>query len=393
MLSAVASRADAQMHVHGGANIACADTSLACATAATPAFGPDGSLWLVWAAGGRVSVAHSTDGGASFGAAVVVNQDKIRIDNGPDARPKIVVDAMGRITVAYGIFKDEAYNGEAFFARSTDGGKSFSTPVPLTDDTASQRFEALALDSDGRLFAAWIDKRAGVAAKRQGRPYVGAALAFAWLESEGATVPPARIAQENTCECCRLGIAFAGKGQPAVLFRNVFDGGVRDHAIMTFADPATPGPVYRVSVDDWRIDACPHQGPSLSIGPAGTYHAAWFTEGSVRQGLFYARSTDGGRTFSTPLAIGTPDRQPSRPQVLALHDAVLLAWKEFDGERATVSAMMSRDDGATWSAPKTVAATGGASDHPLLIGVGDRVFLSWLTHREGYRLLPLEIAR
>src|SRR5882672_6437914 len=94
-------------------------------------------------------------------------------------------------------------------------------------------------------------------------------------------------------------VASASPSQsPVVLFRNVFGGGVRDHAIMTFSDPITPGPAYRVSVDDWAIEVCPHHGPSLALAPDGSYHAAWFTNGSVRKGLFYARSTDQGRTFS-----------------------------------------------------------------------------------------------
>ena len=39
----------------------CADARLACATKATPTFAPDGTLWLAWDAGGKVSVAHSSD--------------------------------------------------------------------------------------------------------------------------------------------------------------------------------------------------------------------------------------------------------------------------------------------------------------------------------------------
>jgi len=159
---------------------------------------------------------------------------------------------------------------------------------------------------------------------------------------------------------------------------------------MTFADPATPGPVYRVSVDDWETDVCPHHGPSLAVAADGSYHAAWFTDGRARQGLFYARSTDGGRTFSAPMPLGAPDRQTSRPQVLAVPDGLWLAWKEFDGERTTVMAEISRDAGRTWTAPRPVAQTGDASDHPLLVSDGRHAFLSWQTQNEGYRLLPLE---
>jgi hypothetical protein len=226
----------------------------------------------------------------------------------------------------------------------------------------------------------------------KGEAYTGASLAFAWSMDGAVTFSEAGIAKDNTCECCRLGIAFAGAGRPVVLFRNIFGASVRDHAVTTFADPATPGPIYRVSVDDWGTDVCPHHGPSLSIGDDGTYHVTWFTDGRARQGLFYARSTDGGRTFSSPMPIGLADHSPSRPFVLAAAGTVWMVWKEFDGEQTTVNVMTSRDDGKTWSVPKGLAQTADASDHPLLVTNGRRVFLSWMTRVDGYRLVPLEVS-
>jgi len=381
--------ARAQMGHHQATGGTCGDATLACASAATPAFAPDGSLWLAWAAGGRVSVAHSTDLGHSFSPAVAVDAAPEHLDTGPDSRPAIVVAHDGVIVVAYAIFKDAHYNGEVFFTRSRDGGRSFAPPAPITASTASQRFAALAFDPEGALFAAWLDKRDVAPARAAGKVYPGAALAYAWSHDKGGRFAPARIAADDTCECCRIAVAFAGPGRPVVLFRNIFGGTVRDHGVITFRNSDTPGPLYRVSVDDWKIDACPHHGPSLAIGADGTYHAAWFTEGRVRQGLFYARSTDKGRTFSTPRAIGDPTQQLSRPYVLAVPGAIWLAWKAFDGEHARVLVMASRDDGRNWGRPMVAAETADASDHPLLVSRDGRPYLSWLTHAEGYRLLPL----
>jgi hypothetical protein len=127
-------------------------------------------------------------------------------------------------------------------------------------------------------------------------------------------------------------------------------------------------------------------------GADGTYHATWFTEGRARQGLFYARSTDGGRTFSEPMPIGDAERSPSRPFVLANAGVVWMVWKEFDGEHTTVNVMDSLDHGKTWSVPKALAQTSDASDHPLLVSNGRRVFVSWMTRADGYRLLPVEAA-
>jgi hypothetical protein len=69
-----------------------------------------------------------------------------------------------------------------------------------------------------------------------------------------------------------------------------------------------------------------------------------------------------------------------------------IVWKEFDGEKTTVNLMMSHDDGLTWSKPTAVAETTDTSDHPLLVSDGQRVFLSWMTKADGYRIQPIEDA-
>jgi len=366
----------------------CTGVALSCATKVTPAFGPDGKLWIAMLAGGKVAVAASTDGGRNFTKPVAVTDQKLDMDWGPDARPKIVIDKHGDLIVAFSTFRDKAFNGEVFTTRSTDGGQTFTPIRPITSNNVSQRFEALALDTDGTVFAAWLDKRNRAPAKKKGEAYDGAGLFFA-TSRNGVAYSQAQLVHNNTCECCRLGVAFAGHGRPVVIFRNIFEGGVRDHAITTFSDPDTPGPIHRVSNDDWKISACPHQGPSLSIAPTGTYHATWYTNGKNRQGLFYARSLDGGATFYKPVPIGDPAHNPSRAFVLATARGTYLAWKEFDGEKTTVRMMQSSDDGETWSEPKTVAETADSSDHPLLVSFGRAVFLSWMTKKDGYRFQPV----
>jgi hypothetical protein len=382
--------ANAQMsHHHHASEAACEETALRCASKVAPAFAQDGTLWLAFMAGGHISVASSKDQGRSFSTPVQVTKEKLMLDWGPDARPQIVVEKNGGIALAFSRFRDKAFNGQVLTTRSADGGQNFAEPQPITASNESQRFVALGLDADGSVFAAWIDKRNRVPAQQEGKKYEGAGLFFASSKDGGATYSETRLASDNTCECCRLGLAFAGPGHPVVVFRNIFEGGVRDHAVMTFTDPATPGEVRRVSHDEWQIAACPHHGPSLSISSAGTYHATWYTNGKARKGLFYARSQDEGRTFSDPLPLGRADRNPTRPYVLAGPHATTMVWKEFDGEKTAVNAMTSHDEGKSWSKPVAIATTTDTSDHPLLVSDGQKTFLSWMTKADGYRLLPI----
>lgn len=369
----------------------CAELTLRCAATATPFVARDGALWIAARVNNRLFVTRSTDHGRTFAPPVPIDVGAVTLDWGPDARPKIVVARDGTVVVAYATFRDHAFNGEVFFTRSTDGGRSFAAVTPITDVQESQRFVDMAFDADGGLFAAWLDKRDRVQAKAKGQPFPGAGLAFAWSGDAGASFAPARVALDSTCECCRLALAFRGPGQPVVLFRHIFPGGVRDHAVVTFTGREAPGPVRRVSVDDWQVDACPHQGPSLAVAADGTYHATWFTLGRARQGLFYARSNDAGAHWSEPLPLGPAGQMLSRPFVLATGSTVRLAWKAFDGEKTSVMLMSSRDGGATWGAAKAVAVTATSSDHPILVDDDGRAALSWQTG-EGYRLLPLDDA-
>ncbi|HKU97781.1 MAG TPA: sialidase family protein [Vineibacter sp.] len=384
----IAGVAAAQPHQH---NMDSAMAGAQEALTATPAFAPDGTLWVARVEASRVVVGKSTDLGKTFSRPVSVTPGPIEVDWGPDSRPQIAIDRDGQVIVTYAIFKDKQFNGRVYYTRSTDGGVSFAQAKPITSDDTSQRFQATAIDSEGRLFAAWLDKRHAAAAKAAGKPYPGAALAYAWSDNDGATFGDTHIAIDDTCECCRLSVAMAGPGRPAVLFRNIFAGSVRDHALVTFTGPTTPGPLRRVSVDNWKIEACPHQGPSLAIAPDGSYHAAWFTDGTARQGLFYARADDADAPFNAPRALSSPEHRPERPYLLANGKALHLVWKEFDGTRTRIRWEVSHDSGRSWNAPRTVADTEDASDHPLLVAYKDRTYLSWLTRNEGYRLIPLEV--
>ncbi len=186
-----------QMSHQHASEAACEETDLRCASKVTPTFGPDGTLWLAWMAGGQISVASSKDTGHSFSTPVQVTKEHLNLDWGPDARPKIVVDRKGDIALAFSIFRDKAFNGQVLYTRSVDGGQSFAELRPITSNNESQRFEALGLDADGSVFAAWLDKRNRVPAQQRTIPVSAAVsvwrspgpvarLSYSEISSKGA---------------------------------------------------------------------------------------------------------------------------------------------------------------------------------------------------------------
>ena len=368
----------------------CKEPTLNCARSATPYFAPDGSLWVVWAANGVVAVARSADMGKKFESTIEIAKHGSFLDTGPDARPQLVGNQAGDMTIAYAFFKDKQWNAQVNVSTSIDQGRSFSTPVALTTDPASQRFASLAVDPQGKLFAAWIDKRLVAQAKNAGKKALGGSIAFAWSGDMGKSFSSPTIAQTDSCECCRIGVSLTPQGQPVLIYRAIFNGNVRDHATQLILNETQTAPAERVARDNWETDSCPHHGPSMAVSAPGTYHAAWFTEGAARNGSFYARSTDAGHHYSAPQTIGNPKAQPGRPYLLALNETIWMVWKEFDGKRAAIYLQRSTDDGVSWSRPRQIAETVGYSDHPLLVEKKSLVYLSWLTAAQGYRLIPLD---
>lgn len=368
--------------------VACQGSGLDCANAATPFLTGDGKLLLAWTGGGVVSVAQSHDFGKTFSSTVKVGEHGKALDAGSDARPQIVSDSKGDIFLAYAFFKDSNWNAQINTARSVDGGVTFTSPESLIQDVSSQRFPSALIRPDGSIFIAWVDKRLVSAAKQGGANKLGGSIAYSFSNDMGKTFKVERIANDSSCECCRIGAAVDAAYNPVIIYRAIFPGGIRDHATQIIT-PKGPGSIRRVSDDQWRTDACPHHGPTIAVSQSGKIHVAWFTQGETRSGVFYANSSNRGRSYSKPARIGADGANVSRPYLLAIGKVVYLVWKEFNGKSSVVYLKQSIDDGSTWSAPKAISETSGYSDHPLLISHGDAVFLSWLTRIDGYQFIKI----
>jgi hypothetical protein len=366
----------------------CIGNGLECANAATPFLTKDGKLLLTWTAGGVVSFAQSSDLGKTFNSAVKIAEHGKSLDAGSDARPQIVADSSGNIFLAYAFFKDSKWNAQINTTRSTDNGITFFTPKSLVENGSSERFPSVLMRPDGNIFISWIDKRLVAASNKSGQKKLGGSIAYSNSFDGGKTFQTERIANEDSCECCRIGVSLNQKNQPIIIYRAIFPGGVRDHASQIILSNG-PDKIRRIANDEWKTDACPHHGPAIGVSSQGTIHTAWFTQGTNRAGVFYANSHNEGASYSAPMRLGKLDASTSRPYLLALEKNVWLVWKEFDGHDTLVVMKQSGDDGKTWSKETILSKTTDYSDHPLLISQDNQVFLSWLTRAQGYQLIKI----
>jgi len=350
---------------------------------ASAAFDGAGTLWAVYKDGEYVTVRRSQDQGRSWAAPVRVNAQPEPVGADGDARPKIALGPAGELFVTWTRPLSKPYTGNIRFSRSLDGGKSFSPPVTVHTDRReiTHRFDSLAVARDGRLFLAWIDKRDQEDLKPSGRQYRGAAVYFAVSDDRGASFRGDFKLADNSCECCRIALLPLADGSVLALWRHVFEPNVRDHALARMSAGGRALDFRRATFDDWRIDACPHHGPSLAADPAGRLHAVWFSGSAKASGAFYGRLVPGAVEGQRRIGGAAAEH----PDLAADGARIAIVWKEFDGKQSLLKAMVSEDSGGRWS-ERQVAATTGASDQPRVLASAGRFYVFWNT-----RLEPLAV--
>jgi thiol-disulfide isomerase/thioredoxin len=381
----VAAADESQSHAGGHASAAGSGHAPRDGLGASAAIDGVGRLFAVHREGNRLVLQRSPDQGRTWGAPRFVTAVPEPAEADSDSRPKIALGPGGEVYVTWTRPLSRPFAGEIRFARSLDGGETFSAPRTVHSDgqEIGHRFDALAVDASGRVIVAWLDKRDREATLARGERYAGAAVYVARSEDRGATFGRERKVADHACECCRIAVRPLADGSVALLWRHVFEPGIRDHALAVLGADGVPGPVRRATLDDWAIDACPHQGPSLAAIDGGL-QAVWFTRGPRREGVYTGRL--GPEGASRIRQVG--GSAAAHADLAAVGRRLAVAWKEFDGERTRLRAIVSEDAGETWS-EREIASTGGPSGQPQVLVDGERFLVFWHTREKPLLVEPV----
>jgi hypothetical protein len=156
---------------------------------------------------------------------------------------------------------------------------------------------------------------------------------------------------------------------------------VRDIAIARSADGGRTFPApARVSADEWKIDACPDDGPAMAIDGTGAIHVVWPTllqEPKPHMAVFEAVSRDRGATFTPRARVDASETGASHPRIaVSGGGARAIVWDEVapGGRR-----IMYRGAGSA-----VPIAEGSSASYPAIVAVGDRFAVAW-TQQSGGR--------
>lgn len=323
---------------------------------ATVAIDERGGIAVAWADQGRKDVFFRR-----FSAEGKPLGEPLNVSRSPDVfswLPRVAID-KDRVLVLWQeiIFSGGSHGGDVLFARSDDGGRTFSDPVNLSNSRAG--------DGKGRINKdVWHNGSLDLALG-------GGAIYAAWTEYEGALwlrrsmdggktfsdlvrIPDAKPAR---------GPALAVSDKTVYLAWTVGDDDAADIRVAKSLDAGTSfdAPVI-VERSKGYSDA-----PKLAVDARGTLHLVYAESGRIR----YSRSADGGRRFERPRDIS--ERGAGFPALsLDRRGNLFVLWERFAGHPQIprgLALAVSGDAGKTFTPPVLVPESAGAGRNGSLQGM------------------------
>lgn len=351
------------------------------------AVGPDGEIYSVWidnrdepAGASSVYFARSTDGGMSW------TDPSVRISPfsaGHQGEPAISVDPSWTIYVVYrgGV----SSTIDVWVTTSTDGGLSWSAPSKANDVSGfvqvSQSYgPAIALAGDGVAYVAWEDWR-------NGDPDIYVAQSTDGGATWGANV---RVNDDAA--------GIEQRGDPALAVDPT--GAVHVAWQDRRNDPQDPD-VYVSSSRDGGLTWTPNfavndvatgwQGdPVLAADGLGVY-AAWYDnrEANDPGDIYFSRSTNGGPSWSANVRLNEHGQnwQGTAPTMAAGETGLYVAWAYAEPNVGWPDVLLVRslDGGATWGPNVWVTDFDRSQIAPSITLGGDgQVYVAWVDERNNY---------
>lgn len=267
-----------------------------------------------------------------------------------------------------------AYDVRLAFSR--DRGHTWSASVtPHHDGTRTEHGFASLFPMPGQgLGVVWLDGRQMKEGAHEGMDAGNMSLRAAMFSPDGNQASEMAL-DDRVCECCPSAAAVTANG-PIVAFRNRTPDEIRDIYVSRLVGGTWTEP-RAVHADNWRIAACPVNGPALSA-KGSDVAIAWFTAVGDEGHVYAAFSSNAGETFGPPVRIDDVGAVGRVDVELLADGSAAVSWIEFANQRSEFRIRrVERSGSRSASLAVSGIASGRSSGYPRLARRVSELIFAW----------------
>lgn len=257
----------------------------------------------------------------NFSESMKINTTKNLNPGHGESMPKLLVKPDGTYVLVYtkrNLDAEAMYASAVYYTQSFDKGINWTEAKLIHSDVNpenSHSFPETVLLPDGEVMAVWLDGRHKLPysemymAKTQGKEGFGEDTMIA----------------EPSCQCCKIDLFVDEDETLHLTYRAILEGGIRDIIHLTSTDNGTSfSQPNLVSEDNWKINACPHNGPSVTKY-GSEFSAIWLTGGNEKPGVYFASSSDNGNSFDKGIKLTDSAKHL---YLASLQGSVIAVWDQ-----------------------------------------------------------------
>src|SRR5216684_4096617 len=334
-----------------------------------------GNIYVVWEddtnTNSNILFSRSTDGGATFSPPKGVSNSA-----GFSFNPRVAVDTGGTINVVWQDSPDFFRTSNVFFSRSSDAGNTFSTPMNLSGTSSSAFYSTpqIAVHNAGNISIVWESDTGNLA------------IWFSGSSDGGATFSAPTMLSTNTGGSIDSQIAVDKNGNINVVWEDDLAG----HSDISFSRSADNGATFSPPMNlsnPLGNSLANSNSPRLALDILGNINAVWanINPADLNTDIFFARSSDGGATFSTAQNVSHSSGFSSNPWLTVDAGAnINVSWEDNTPGNRDIFFARSTDSGTTFPTPVNLSADSGLSlAAQIAADKNGNINVAWQDHTPG----------
>jgi BNR repeat-like domain len=240
---------------------------------------------------------------------------------------------------------------------SEDGGKTWKQGAnPAINNAGDQSHIDLITDQQGNFHVVWLEdpEENGYQSLRYTNSVDG-----------GKQWGKAATLDDSTCSCCWNTLTLSPENELNILYRDMTP---RDMSLRQSSDNGkTWQRASTVGEFGWKFDGCPHVGGSLAYADTKNpkhLHSLVWTGAKQKAGLYHLASNDNGLSWSSPQKLGDA---AVRGDIAAYDGNIIALWDEMEADGPSLFYAKSQDEGRHWSTATRLTQPKNSATHPRLI--------------------------